>query len=208
MQRETDSSTSACLGRTLGSTLAAPRGTDGTRTLYLQWYSTLNHAMLVPRAGRTATEQLWGQALWHPWAQPSRMPMGPGSLSPVQLGGTAPGCPSPSLQRVLACRLSPKSLSQRLMAVVDWAPCLPSIPATFGHPPHSPLLSAQPYPFQVELSWGGGSKGARRGGEGAGGDEREKRSKKGQHWGGRAGHPTSYKKPRGSKTAVSYEIGS
>lgn len=116
--------------------------------------------------------------------------------------------PSPSLQRVPACRLSPKSLSQRLMAVVDWAPHLLSIPATFGHPSHSPLLPAQPYPFQVELSWGGGSKGARRGGEGAEGDEREKRSKKGQPWGGRAGHPTSYKKPRGSKTAVSYEIGS
>lgn len=150
--------------------------------------------MLVPRAGGTATEQLWGQAVWHPWAQPSRVPLGPGSLSPVHLGGSAPGGPIPSLQRTPTCRLSPKSLSQRLMAVVDWAPHLPSIPATFGHPPHSSPLPAQPYPFQVELSWGGGSRGARRGGEGVRGDEREKRSKKGQHWGERAGHPTSYKK--------------
>lgn len=55
-----------------------------------------------------------------------------------------------------SCRLPLKSLSQRLM---DWVPHLSSIPATLGHPPHSPPLPAQPYPFQVELSWGGGSKG-------------------------------------------------
>lgn len=192
----------------LWAQMCAPRGTNGPGTLYLWWYSTLYHAMLVPRAGGMATEQLWGQAVWHPWAQPCRVPLGPALLSPVQLGSMAPRGPIPSLQRVPACKLSPKSLSQRLMAVVDWAPQLPSIPATFGCPPHSSPLPAQPYPFQVELSWGGGSRGARRGGEGVRGDEREKRSKKGQHWGERAGHPTSYKKPRGLKTAVSYKISS
>lgn len=139
--------TSACLGGALGSNLAAPRGTDSSRTPYLQWYRTLYHAMLVPRAGGMATEQLWGQAVWHPWAQPSRVPLGPGSLSPVQLGGIASDGPIPSLQRVSPCRFSPKSLFQRLIAV--WIPRLPSIPSTFGCPPHSPHSLHSPIPFRL-----------------------------------------------------------
>lgn len=79
-----------------------------------------------PGQGGRPPSQLWGQAVWHPWAQPSRVPLGPGSPVTCAAGRQCPRCSHliSSLQRAPACRLSPKSLSQRLMAVVDLPPAL------------------------------------------------------------------------------------
>lgn len=137
-------------------------------------------------------------------SHPTR-PRGARPAVPYAAGWHHPGgVPSPPPPRVSAWGggLPQKSLSQRATAAEDWVPHLPSVPATFGCPPRSPPLPAQPYPFQVELSWGGGSRGAGTGGEGAGGGERGERSKNG----GRGeeeeqGIKLATKKPRGLKTA-------
>lgn len=104
-------------------------------------------------------------------------------VCPVQLGGPAPGGVVPISAEGSCLWAFPKKPVPEADGSGGLGPPAALHPCHLWAPTPQPPLPAQPYPFQVELSWGGGSRGARRGREGAGGDEREKRSKKGQHWG-------------------------
>lgn len=163
------------------------------------------HAMLGPGAAGSATEQLWGQAAQCPGAQPTHVPQGQACCPPC--GGVAlpQGGPIPAL--ALLGGLPQKSLSHRVIAVEDCVPNSPSVPATFGCPPTAPCSLHSPIP-QVELSWGGGKRRSQdREKEPEEGEQGEEEQEEGCE-GGRAGYQTSYEKPRGSKPAVSYKIGS
>lgn len=86
----------ACLGGDFGLKLGRSRGARmapgrcGCRGL---------RAVLGPGAAGTATERPWGQAAWHPGAQPPPVPAGPGPPSPVQRAGITPGGSRPHLHR-------------------------------------------------------------------------------------------------------------
>lgn len=184
-----------------GLKLSCSRGSrDGTGTLRLPGAS----CRAGPRGSGDGHRAAVGAGSVAPRGSATPCPRGARPAVPYAAGWHHPGgVPSPPPPRVSAWGgggLPQKSRSQRATAAEDWVPHLPFVPATFGCPPRSPPLPAQPYPFQVELSWGGGSTGAGTGGEGAGGGERGERSKNGEG-GGRAGYQTSYKKPRGLKTA-------
>lgn len=186
-----------------GFKLGCSRGSrDGTGTLQLPGAS----CRAGPRGSGDGHRAAVGAGSAAPRGSATQpVPVGPGPPSPMQRAGITPGGSHPHLHRGFLLGgggLPQKSLSQRATAAEDWVPHLPSVPATFGCPPRSPPLPAQPYPFQVELSWGGGSRGAGTGGEGAGGGERGERSKNG----GRGeeeeqGIKLATKKPRGLKTA-------
>lgn len=108
--------------------------------------------MLGPGTAGTATEQLWGQAeqhhrAWPPCALRLAILCAAGMSSPW--GGSTPISTKGFCLGGLPKTARPRGI-----------PHLSSAPTTFGCPPRSPPLPAQPYPFQVELSWGEGSRGA------------------------------------------------
>lgn len=174
----------APLSGTLGSNVAAPRGHEWL------WDAVAARGFMPCWAPGQ-----WGQPLSSCGGRQSSTtglghPASSGSPFPVQRGVIALGGSHLHLhlhQGFLLGGPPQNSPSQRVMVVENWIPHLSSAPATFGCPPRSPPLPAQPYPFQVELSWGEGSRGA---GTGRGKQEPEEvsrvRGSRGRE-GGRAG---------------------